>query len=80
MIIGDEIMTQINLSEAKLLVERRKAEYNTARPHSPLNYRPPAPESSKPEWLENAIALLKAGTTYREGHDFNKQRFKNKYS
>ena len=30
-------------------------EYNTIRPHSSLNYRPPAPEAIKLECLENAI-------------------------
>lgn len=42
------------LFEAKVLVERWKTEYNTVRPHSSLNYRPPAPEAVKPE---NAFAL-----------------------
>lgn len=45
------------LLEAKVLVERWKAEYNTVRPHSSLNYRSPAPEAIKPRWLENAVAL-----------------------
>jgi len=45
------------LLEAKVLVERWKEEYNTVRPHSSLNYRPPAPEAIKPKWLENAFAL-----------------------
>ena len=43
--------------EAKVLVERWKTEYNTVRPHSSLNYQPPAPEAIKPEWIENAVAL-----------------------
>jgi len=42
------------LFEAKVLVDRWKQEYNTVRPHSSLNYRPPAPEAIKPE---NAFAL-----------------------
>jgi putative transposase len=45
------------LLETKVLVERWKVKYNTVRPHSSLNYRPPAPEAIKPEWLENAVAL-----------------------
>ena len=45
------------LFEAKVLVERWRVEYNTVRPHSSLNYRPPAPEAIKPKWLENAVAL-----------------------
>ena len=33
------------LTEAKILIERWRREYNTIRPHSPLDYRPPAPEA-----------------------------------
>ena len=33
------------LTEAKVLVERWRHEYNTKRPHSSLGYRPPAPET-----------------------------------
>ena len=33
------------LTEAKVLVERWRQEYNTVRPHSSLGYRPPAPET-----------------------------------
>jgi len=32
------------LLEAKVLIERWRAQYNTKRPHSSLGYRPPAPE------------------------------------
>ena len=32
------------LQEAKVLIERWRAHYNTLRPHSSLGYRPPAPE------------------------------------
>jgi hypothetical protein len=32
------------LKEAKMLIERWRMDYNTFRPHSSLNYRPPAPE------------------------------------
>lgn len=45
------------LFEAKVLVDRWKREYNTFRPHSSLNYQPPAPEAIKPNWLENAVTL-----------------------
>ena len=34
------------LKEAQVLIERWRREYNTVRPHSSLNYRPPAPEAS----------------------------------
>jgi putative transposase len=33
------------LQEAKVLIEKWRMEYNTFRPHSSLNYRPPAPEA-----------------------------------
>jgi len=33
------------LKEAQVLVERWRLEYNTFRPHSSLNNRPPAPEA-----------------------------------
>lgn len=33
------------LKEAQVLIERWRLEYNTFRPHSSLNYRPPAPEA-----------------------------------
>ena len=51
--LRDELLFD-TLLEAKVLVDRRKAEYNTVRPHSSLNYRPPAPEAIK---SENAVAL-----------------------
>ncbi len=37
------------LTEAKVLIERWRQEYNTIRPHSSLGYRPPAPETRTPE-------------------------------
>jgi putative transposase len=37
------------LREAKVLIERWRREYNTIRPHSSLDYRPPAPEAILPE-------------------------------
>jgi len=33
------------LAEARVVTERWRKQYNTFRPHSSLNYRPPAPES-----------------------------------
>ena len=36
------------LVEAKILVERWRREYNHIRPHSSLNYHPPAPEVKLP--------------------------------
>ncbi len=34
-----------SLREAKILINRWRTHYNTARPHSSLGYRPPAPET-----------------------------------
>ena len=36
------------LKEAQVIIERWRREYNTIRPHSSLNYRPPAPEAVQP--------------------------------
>ena len=44
---GDELLAceAFNtLAEAKVLIEQWRRHYNTMRPHSPLGYRPPAPE------------------------------------
>ncbi|WP_245906762.1 integrase core domain-containing protein, partial [Teichococcus aestuarii] len=37
------------LAEARVLIEQWRVHYNTARPHSSLGYRPPAPEVIMPE-------------------------------
>ena len=42
-LLSGEIFT--SLLEAKVLIERWRVHYNTARPHSSLGYRPPAPEA-----------------------------------
>ena len=34
-----------SLKEAQILIQKWRMHYNTARPHSSLGYRPPAPES-----------------------------------
>jgi transposase InsO family protein len=44
----DELLNReifYSLTEAKVLIERWRQEYNTVRPHSALGYRPPAPEA-----------------------------------
>ena len=43
------------LLEAKVLIKRWRRPYNTARPHSSLGYRPPAPESIA-TWLPDSGA------------------------
>ena len=48
--LADELLEREvfdTLFEAKVLIERWRRHYNTQRPHSALDYRPPAPEA----WL-----------------------------
>ena len=51
---GVEIIFLLNaeechtLKEAEVLIERWRQEYNTVRPHSSLNYQPPAPAARLP--------------------------------
>jgi transposase InsO family protein len=45
-LLNREIFT--TLTEAKILIEEWRKEYNHIRPHSALNYRPPAPEAIIP--------------------------------
>lgn len=42
-LLDREIFT--TLIEAKILIEEWRKEYNQVKPHSALNYRPPAPET-----------------------------------
>jgi len=37
-----------SLREAQVLIEQWRNHYNTLRPHSPLGYRPPAPQTVRP--------------------------------
>ncbi len=49
--LRDELLDReifYTLTEAKILIERWRREYNTVRPHSALGYRPPVPEAVKP--------------------------------
>jgi transposase InsO family protein len=48
-----------SLREAEVLIERWRRHYNTARPHSALNYRPPAPEATLPHPVGPAYAALR---------------------
>jgi len=51
----DELLNReifYTLTEARVLIERWRREYNQVRPHSSLNYRPPAPEAI--EWPRGA--------------------------
>jgi len=49
--LRDELLNReifYNLKEAKVLIENWRKEYNNLRPHSSLDYRPPAPEAIEP--------------------------------
>ncbi len=48
-LLNREIFT--TLTEAKVLIEQWRKEYNQVRPHSSLGYRPPAPEARIPVTL-----------------------------
>ena len=44
--LRDELLDReivYTLTEAQILIERWRQQYNTVRPHSALGYRPPAP-------------------------------------
>jgi putative transposase len=60
--LRDELLDReifYTLEAARLLVEAWRHHYNTARPHSALGYRPPAPEAVA--WPTSALHLLPAG-------------------
>ncbi|UCG83489.1 MAG: transposase, partial [Dehalococcoidia bacterium] len=47
----DELLNRevfYTLTEAEILIEQWRKEYNQIRPHSALQYRPPAPEVKVP--------------------------------
>jgi len=48
-LLNREIFT--TLTEAQILIEQWRREYNQVRPHSSLGYRPPAPEARIPVTL-----------------------------
>lgn len=56
-LLNGEIFT--TLYEAQVLIERWRRHYNAVRPHSALNYRPPAPETILPPALEPSYAPLR---------------------
>jgi transposase InsO family protein len=37
-----------SVKEAQIVIEQWRKHYNTVRPHSALNYRPPAPQAFAP--------------------------------
>ena len=46
------------LTEARVLIEAWRNEYNQVEPHSALNYRPPAPETIMPVTLTQKVVQL----------------------
>ena len=52
--LRDELLNReifMTLTEAKVLIEQWRQEYNQVRPHSSLSYKPPAPEAKMLETL-----------------------------
>ena len=52
--LRDELLDReicYTLTEARILIERWRRQYNTVRPHSALGYRPPAPDAIMPAAL-----------------------------
>jgi transposase InsO family protein len=52
--LRDELLNReifMTLTEAKVLIEQWRQEYNQVRPHSSLGYKPPAPEAKMLETL-----------------------------
>ena len=50
--LRDECLNQeifYSLKEAQVIIEQWRNHYNTKRPHSALNYRPPAPQTYSPK-------------------------------
>jgi putative transposase len=45
------------LREAQVVIEQWRRHYNTVRPHSALNYRPPAPEAIVPNTGDARLRL-----------------------
>ena len=63
--LRDELLSReifYTLTEAKVLIERWRQEYNKFRPHSALGYQPPAPEAI--EWRPPASAPLHPEVTF----------------
>ena len=72
--LRDELLDReifYTLTEAKILIERWRREYNTVRPHSALGYRPPAPAAISPVSLNGLIhepsSLIRTGSTLGGG-------------
>ena len=61
--LRDELLDReifYTLTEAKILIERWRREYNKVRPHSALGYRPPAPEVVMPATVDGLHLRLRS--------------------
>jgi putative transposase len=68
--LGDEVLKReifFTLSEAKVLIEQWRREYNTLRPHGSLGYRPPAPEAIRPDPAFLNLPALRGPHTHGNG-------------
>ena len=64
--LRDELLNReifYTLQEAKIIIERWRKEYNTIRPHSSLNYQPPAPEAVLMPNLASPLLSVEAEIT-----------------
>ena len=64
----DELLDReifMTLTEAKVLIESWRKEYNETRPHSALGYRPPAPEARMATTLTQQLVPLSGAGHYR---------------
>ncbi len=59
------------LAEAKVLIEQWRMHYNTARPHSSLGYRPPAPEVIVPMLPRPTTEPGPTGSAQHQSHAFH---------
>jgi putative transposase len=68
--LGEEVLKReifFTLTEAKILIEHWRREYNTTRPHSSLGYRPPAPETRRPDPAILSLPALQGPPTLTTG-------------
>jgi hypothetical protein len=80
--IGDDELHRgiYSLKEASIVIEQWPKHYNTIRPHSSLNYRPPAPQRHhRPKcfiWIaaHQCSSLYPAGPKYPSGQGFHSSR------
>ena len=69
-LLNREIFT--TLTEAKILIEQWRKEYNQIRPHSTLDYQPPAPKAIMPVTLtQKVVQLMGAGQFILDVRDWN---------